>query len=281
MSFDSFIPEIWSAKMLVALQKSLVYGAPDVINRDYEGEIAEQGDTVKINMIGDPTIATYTKNSTVISPENLSSASQSLVIDQSKYFAFEVDDIDKRQMAGDALPEALDRAAYKLRDTADQFIAALYTGIASAMDLGTVAITSGDLAYQYLTKLGTKLDEANVPTEGRWCVIPPWYHELLRNNTNFINADKSADGGNALRNGVIGEAAGFTLKKSNNTPLITGDDYAVMAGTKAVWSYAEQINKVVPYNPESAFSDALKGLHVYGAKLTRPGEIALLRASKT
>ena len=63
----SFIPEVWSAKMLVSLKKALVYAGPGVVNRDYEGEIKGQGDTVRIPSMGRPTIGTYTTNSTTIS----------------------------------------------------------------------------------------------------------------------------------------------------------------------------------------------------------------------
>ena len=62
---------------------------------------------------------------------------------------------------------------------------------------------------------------------------------------------------------------------------VTGDDYIVMAGYPGAISFAEQIVKVEAYRPESAFSDAMKGLHLYGAKLVRPTGIATLTASIT
>ncbi len=64
MSILKFRPEIWSARLLVPLRQSLVYDA--FINRDYEGEIAEAGDTVRITSIGRPTISTYVPNVTTI-----------------------------------------------------------------------------------------------------------------------------------------------------------------------------------------------------------------------
>jgi N4-gp56 family major capsid protein len=282
MAVKNFIPEIWSAQLLTSLKKSLVYGAPDVANRNYEGEIAERGDTVKITSISRPTVDDYEANVTVITPEELTDAQRSLLVDQSKYFAFKVDDVDKRQAAGNVMPEAMAEAAYALRDVADRYIAGLYTGVIAANALGTVNIATGTDAYEQLVELGVKLDEADVPSEGRWVVLPPWYHGKLRNNPNFINAEKSADGGAALRNGIIGEAAGFSVRKSNNTPsLDAGDDNIVIAGYPGAISFAEQINKVEAYRPESSFSDAMKGLHLYGAKLVRPNAIATLQASRS
>lgn len=284
MAIDRFIPEVWSAQLLVALEKSLVFAQPGVVNRDYEGEISDYGDTVRITSISDPTIGTYTPNSTTITPEELTDAQRTLVIDQAKYFAFKVDDVDKRQARGDVMTEAMRRAAYKLRDIVDQYIAAFYTSVDNANKVNSgsaVAITTAALAYTNLIKLRTELDEANVQTEGRWVVVPPWYEGLLLDSPNFINAEKAADGGAALRNGRIGRAAGFDILKSNNVVNVTGDDYAILAGVDTAISYAEQINKVEAYRPESSFSDAIKGLHLWGAKVVRPDSLAYLLASQT
>lgn len=276
----SFIPEIWSASMLVSLQKALVYAQPGVVNRDYEGEIAGQGDTVRIRSIGRPTIATYSKGSTTITPEQLTDAQRALYIDQAKYFAFEVDDIDAAQSTGGELEAALQEAAYGLRDVADQYVASLYTGAQSANQIGTVSVTTAALAYTQLRKLSVKLDEANVPQEGRYVVVPPWYYGLLLEDDKFVRVDASGTSA-GLRNGVVGQALGFDVMKSNNAPLVTGDDYAVIAGHPSAISYAEQIVKVETYRPEDSFSDAVKGLHVYGAKLVRPDAIATVVASIT
>ena len=276
----SFIPEVWSAKMLVSLKKALVYAGPGVVNRDYEGEIKGQGDTVRIRSMGRPTIGTYTKNSTTITPETLTDAQRALYIDQAKYFAFELDDIDAAQSTGGELESSLQEAVYGLRDVADQYVAALYTGAQAANQLGTVSVTTAALAYTQLRKLKVKLDEANVPMEGRYCVVPPWYEGLLLEEDKFVRVDASGTS-EGLRNGQIGRALGFNVLASNNAPLVTGDDYAVIAGHPSAISFAEQIASIETYRPESAFSDALKGLHVYGAKLVRPDAIATVVASIT
>lgn len=80
---------------------------------------------------------------------------------------------------------------------------------------------------------------------------------------------------------MAGDGAGFRVLVSNNAPNTTGDDYRVLAGHRMAISFAEQINKTKAYEPESSFSDAVKGLHLYGAKLVRPTAIAIAAASKT
>lgn len=274
----SFIPEVWSATILSSLKKNLVYAQDGVVNRDYEGDIAGQGDTVRIRSVSRPTISTYSKNAT-LTYETLTDAQRSLLIDQAKSFSFVVDDIDEAQSSG-ALDEATAEAAYGLRDAADQYVASLYTGADSANQIGTVSVTTAALAYTQLRKLSVKLDEADVPQEGRWVVVPPWYYGLLLEEDKFVRYDASGTTA-GLRNGIVGQALGFDVLKSNNAPLVTGDDYAVMAGHRSAISYAEQITALETLRLQTTFGTGVRGLHVYGAKLVRPSAIATVVASIT
>ena len=104
MAFTNFIPKVWSARLLEHLDKAHVYGA--LVNRDYEGEIKRYGDTVHINQIGAVTIKNYTKNTDIDAPEALSNTDLSLVIDQAKYFNFQIDDIDKAQIRPELMNSA-------------------------------------------------------------------------------------------------------------------------------------------------------------------------------
>ena len=92
MSVKNFIPQIWSARLLEHLDKAHVYA--NLVNRDYEGEIRNFGDTVKVNQIGDITIKDYTKGSDIEDPDDLDGTQQILTINQSKYFNFGIDDVD-------------------------------------------------------------------------------------------------------------------------------------------------------------------------------------------
>ena len=282
MAVNNFIPEVWSARLLSSLKKSLVFAGPGVVSREYEGEIRNAGDTVRITSISRPTIGSYVKNSTTITPETLTDAQRSLLIDQSKYFAFEVDDIDMRQSVngGALMNEAAAEAAYGLADTADQYVASLYTGVDAGNAISTTSITDAAKAVTGLINLMTQLNEANVPMQGRYVVVPPWYYALLLGSDLFVRVDASGSD-QALRNGIVGRAFGFDVLVSNNCVNVTGDDWIVLAGVPGAIAFAEQIVKVEAYRPESAFSDALKGLHLYGAKVVRPDALATLTASIT
>ncbi len=346
MAITNFVPEVWAATLLATLDKALVFAGASCVNRDYEGDIANFGDTVHINSISDPTIAAYTKDTNLSAAEALTDADLTLLIDQAMSFNFQIDDIDMRQSrdGGALMAEAARRAAFGLRDKADQYVAKRMA-LAASNALGVVDGTTATNVYDaFLVPASVKLDEANVPTEGRFAVITPAAYGKLLLDSRFIKANESNS--NALRNGIVGEAAGFTVYKSNNAvggaraltgtitvattaktltgvagdfsqadigltvagtritggskiasvnadgsvatmdtagatagtqtdTVLSGGQKAAIAGSTIATSYAEQIAKVEAYRPELRFGDALKGLHLYGAKVTRANALVV------
>ncbi|MGB2753047.1 MAG: P22 phage major capsid protein family protein [Pyrinomonadaceae bacterium] len=278
-----FIPTVWAARLLTALEKALIYGQANVCNRDYEGEIREAGNTVKIASIGDVSIGDYEKDTDIADPEVLTDDDQSLSIDQQKYFNFYVDSVDRAQQNVNVLDEAMRRSAWGLRAAADTYLAGVMeAAVAGDNKIGSLAtpkVPTKDDAYEYLVDLGVLLDEANVPIDGRFVVVPAWFHGLLLKDERFIKAGTRRSDA-ALANGEVGEAAGFAILKSNNVPNTTGTKYKIMAGHAIATAYVEQVVDLQTYKPEKRFGDAVKGLHVYGAKVVRPTALAMLIASK-
>ena len=271
MSVSNFIPELWSKRINQKLRESLVFGS--VVNTDYEGEIGSGGDTVKINSIGDVTIGNYVPNSTSITPEQLNDYQTTLSIDTKKYFAFKVDDVDKAQVNANVMDEAMQSAAWGLKNAADESIAALYTGAANTIT--TTAIDSTN-AFAAVLTLGQYLSQENIPEDGRWLVIPPWFKtKLLLAKALVTDNGAAAD---AFTNGKVGRVGGFDVYESNNVSN-DGTTYYIMAGTRKAISFAAQVNKVEAYRPEASFSDAVKGLYVYGTKVVYPDALAVLTAT--
>src|SRR5204863_9561973 len=221
----SFIPTVWAARLLTALEKSLIYGQANVCNRDYEGEIRQAGNTVKIASIGDVSIGDYVKDTDISDPEVLTDTDQTLLIDQQKYFNFYVDSVDRAQQNVNVLENAMRHSAWALREKADAFLAGVMDGaVASGNKIGSTAtpkVPTKDNAYEYLVDLGVLLDESDVPIEGRFVVVPAWFHGLLLKDERFVKAGTRMSDA-ALANGEVGEAAGFAILKSNNVPNTTG-----------------------------------------------------------
>ncbi|MDY8025141.1 P22 phage major capsid protein family protein [Paenibacillus polymyxa] len=276
MTVQHFIPTIWSARLNESLKKNLVYG--NVVNTDYEGEIQGQGSTVRINSIGAVTIGNYDKIAGIGNPQELDATQKTLVIDQAKYFNFQVDDVDAAQANVNLLDGGIVEASYGLANVVDQYLAGFYTEVKAENTVGndTTPITpTKDTAYDLLIDLGVLLDENNVPESDRFVVVPAWYYGLLLKDARFTKDS------NIIRTGYVGDIDGMTVYKSNNVPNTTGAKYKIIAGHKSAISFAGQVDSVEAFRPEKQFSDAVKGLQVFGAKCIKPEALAVLTANKS
>jgi len=260
MAVDNFIPTIWSRSLLENLRTSLVFGQPGVVNRDYQGEIAGAGSSVKINSIGAISVFDYTRNTDMAPPEILNSTQVTLTIDQERAFSFQIDDVDNAQTQPKLMQSAMAESAYSLSKDLDIFLA----GLAST-EAGITSVALGADPYETLVDAYTALDENDCPESGRWAIVPPAFHGLLRKDDRFVSFGTS-ENRSTLQNAVIGQAAGFTVLMSNNT---TGGN-TVYFGHPSAWTMAMQVDKVEAYRMELRFADAVKGLNVYGAKTVRP-----------
>ncbi|WP_333810793.1 hypothetical protein [Timonella senegalensis] len=287
MAVTTFIPELWNATLLKKYESALVYAQASVANRNYEGEIKAQGDTVHIGSISDPGVRSYSA-ATPLTFDDLTTTDQTLVIDQADYFAFKVNDVDKVQARGDYGGPALERAAYKLRAKADGFAGGLLkAGAAAANKVGRVKVVSGGTqiagagqttAYELLVSLANKLNKQDVPLEGRYVVVDPDFIAAIAKDDRFIAVDSSGSS-EVLRNGVLYRAAGFDIMMTNTVPTVGGsgadkDDKVIVAGIPGAFTFATQIIKTEAGRIEAGFDDYVKGLNVYGAKVTIPEGIA-------
>ena len=276
MTINNFTPTLWAGRALANLNDAHVYA--NALNRDYEGEIKRMGDRVRIQSIGRVTIRSYTKNSTITAPETLQDSQQILIIDQGDYFNFAVDDVDAVQNKISVMDSAMQDAAWGLADTVDAFLATLLTDNVSTSNKLTALTIVGsgvndDDAYEALVDLDVQLTEQNVPRDGgRFTIVPPWYEGELRKDVRFTSFGTSANVAQ-LRGKPIGEASGFNVWVSNNVP-VTASAYTIVAGYKGAATYAEQISSVKAFEPQDRFADAIKGLHIYGATVTRPHALA-------
>src|SRR5215207_3079678 len=276
MAITNMLPSIWSARILAKLEKNLVFAQPGVVNRDYEGDIRADGDRVHIHSFNDLTIGSYTKNSTTLSYENLTDTRVTLLVDQARYFSFKIDDIDAAQMRPKLIDAAADRAAYQLAEDSDSYIAGLYSGASTSSPDNTVETSqfTATNVYQKLVDLSVLMDQVNLPSEGRFVVVPPWVKGLLLQNSTFVTASKP----DAVLNGQI---AGLNILVSNNVKT-TGTSPVVshmMAGHPSALAYAEQIVNLEGLRLEGSFADAVRGLHLYGARVLDGARLFDLQAN--
>lgn len=292
MAITNFVPELWSAAVQVGFEKDLIFGQPTVSNRQYEGQITQMGDTVHVTSIGAPTIRTYSKT-TDITIEDLTDSDTSFVVDQGKYFAFRVNDVDKVQAAGDFQGPATDLAGTGIKDAMDLYLAGLpYAGADAANKVGRLTVWNGAdyfkpntgqvTAYDALAALKAKLDAQSVPSAGRFAVLDAGTGAALAHDSRLLSVATSGSD-QTLRNGVIGKVLGFEVMVSNNVRTVnqidgtTGtnqNDLVICAGVPGAISAAQQILETEALREQGRFADIVRGLSVYGGKVMMPKGIA-------
>lgn len=288
---NNFLPEIYSKKVLNFFRKASVVEA--ITNTDYAGEISGYGDTVKI--IKEPviTVAQYERGATPTKTV-LTDAETTLIVDTANAFKFIVDDIESQMSHVNFKEVASSSAAYALRDAFDEgVIAKMFAGVSTSSpdnEIGTdAAVGTGvepatgavDLlgsdgtgvdALDLMARMARKLDDENVPEEGRWFVAPPsFYEELSQSGSKLLSVDFNAGQG-SIRNGLVstGKLRGFNMYKSNNIVSPTTATGKVLAGHMSSVSTAQTITSTEVIRDPDSFGDIVRGLHVYGAKVIRP-----------
>ena len=287
-----FLPSVYSRKVLNFFRKASVIEG--ITNTDYAGEISAYGDSVKI--IKEPVISVsdYTRGSDT-SATKLTDQEINLVVDSAKAFKFIVDDIETNMSHVNFKEVASSSAAYALKDSYDAAVlATMFSGVSASSpdhiigsDSGTAdssmshATNSVDLlgsdgtgvdALDLMARMARKLDDQNVPEEGRWFVAgPQFYEELGKSGSKLLSVDFNAGQG-SIRNGLVssGKLRGFDMYKSNNIAATSSASGKVMAGHMSSTATANTILSTEVIRDPSSFGDIVRGLHVYGAKVLRP-----------
>ncbi len=272
MSIANFKPNIWSARLQANLDKALVFGG--LVTRDWEGEIREMGDSVRINRPNNLTVNDYAGT---VSYESPTSAQTILTIDQQKYVAFKVSDIDQAQANVDLIDAYANRAAYALADAVDQHLASLYTAAgAGTVTLDLTAATPA--VYDAFVEARKLLNKQNVPQNGRWVVVSPDVEAALLKDDKFVKATDQGD--NIRATGRIGGIAGFDVYVSNNVPEVvaTGTFHKVLFGYNDAIAFAGQFTKIEVIRGESSFDDLFRSLYLFGAKVIEANGLGVIDA---
>jgi len=278
----TFIPEIWSGKLIEKFYSATVLSA--ISNTDYEGEIKNQGDTVHIRAKPTITIRDYQVNQDLL-VERPSSNIVDFTIDFAKYFNEALDDVMEVQSDINLLSMWADDASEQMKINIDtQCLGLIDAGVNASNKGATAGKISGNInlgataapialtavnIIDSIVDLGTVLDEQNIPETGRWLVIPPWVAALIK-KSDLRNASISGDGVSLVRNGRLGMIDRFTMYSSNLIPTAvegTANAFRIFAGHPHGLTFASQITKMETIRSERSFSNLMRGLQVFGFKV--------------
>ena len=282
-------------------------------NTNWEGEISGMGDKVIIQNIPDIAISTYVPgqglNYQVPTPSTLE-----LLIDQGKYYAFQVNDLLSLQAQPKLLDMFSNDAGMQMKVSIDsECFFSTFTGAAAANQGGTAGVKSASFnlgtvtspyqltasassAISLITAMAAVLDEQNIPESERFLIIDPVTRQALM-NSNLQQAYLTGDSQSILRNGKIGMIDRFDVYVSNNLPrgassgtvwtsgdgsqtVAAGGTHAqknrvIIAGHKSALTFASQFTKTETVRNPSDFGDFVRGVNVYGRKVVKDAALAL------
>lgn len=287
----TFIPEIWSGKLIEKFYASTVLGA--ISNTDYEGEIKSHGDKVKIRTKPTLTIRDYTADQALL-VERPSSNIVELNIDKGKYFNTVLDDVMAIQSDINQMDLWSDDAGEQMKITIDRMVLLDILGDAVAANRGATAgaisaninlgVTGSPVAVvakspgagdveivDLLVRMGLVLDEQNIPETGRWVVLPTWVASMIK-RSELRDASLTGDGTSILRNGRLGMVDRFTIYASNLLPSgvaggLAAGEFGAFAGHAHGLTFASQMTKMETLRSESTFGTLMRGLQVFGWKV--------------
>lgn len=247
-----FNPMLWSKKINAKyyVDNQLM----EIVNTNWEGEIKNQGDSVRIRTAPTLTVSDYVIGSN-LQYEVPTPIYQDMLIEKAKSFAFQCNDIQTAQADIDLQNFYMDDAAKQLKlaiteevfyntfigatpntasttasntRTCHQYNQGAYAGIRSSAggtaggyNLGTDLVpvdtaTPANLLAMILN-MGAVLDEQNVPEDGRWIIMTPYDRQILM-QTNLAQAYFTGDSTSIVRTGLIGRLDRFSVYVSNMLP---------------------------------------------------------------
>lgn len=265
MAVTNFIQTIWSKKIQDDLE--LKCKLVDNCLRDYEGDV-KHAQSVKILGVGEPTIGDYdgTKDITI---EEMSDKGQILTIDQAKYFAFYVDDVNEAQSVP-GLPERYQqKAVHKLAIARDSYVAGLIKGVTS--NVTTATALTAEAVKDAIDKGIVALRERNFDEAGVLEITPAVYN-VFKNYLITVSTDNP----DYIKRGIVGVYDDLEVVMSNNMAKDSTHAYCDIRGKKAI-AFAGQINEVEALRAEKRFKDIIRGLDTFGAKVIDEARIQVIK----
>lgn len=270
-TITNFQQTIWSKSILRSLEK--ITSLRNHCNFQYERD-SKNAKEVKILSVNRPTIRTYVPG-TAITRESATDSSQLLQINQYRYFNFEVEDIVKAQSVPGLMEALTDEAGKGLAEEGDKYVA----------EVVKQGVTDGEItasASISLTKSNAmeSVEEGFATLYGNDCKVSDmFYLEVAPKPFTIYRqslTELSTNNPEILKKGAVGKINNAYVCIENLLPKDETDYYNILRTDKAI-AFVEQIEKVEHYRPQDAFTDAVKGLYVFGAKIVRPKEIYVMK----
>jgi hypothetical protein len=272
MAYTNFIPSVWEETINRELERVCVFA--EDCNRQYEGLVANKGDSVHILGVGKPTIKSIDRanaSGEIDEAEEIEDTSVILNINQIRYFNYKVGDIDKAQAVGGLMDALSAETSEGLANEMDKFIANMVTDSSVSKLTETPTVLSKENVLTVLDDAIQMLQENDVNMAyGITVTVSPRFYKLFKQA--YVSTD--TDNSEMLKNGKVAMYGNVTVKLSNNVAKTdSGATDNIMIRTKRAIAFVNPLTHTEAYRPEKSFADAVKGFALFDGKVVRPKEI--------
>lgn len=273
MSFANFKPTIWNKYIETELKAKCVL--VDHCNQNFEGE-PKYGNRIKIVGAVAPDVFDYDQANGLSNPQVPDAFDAFIDIDQAKAFNFMIDDIDRAQINPAFMQTYISEAAAKMATTRDVYVASLAAKAGEGQVIPSVQVTTTKKAKELIDQALLILAENNVDlSHDIFIEVKHWFYQFFRDAL----AELKTNNDELIAKGLVGLYDRAKVVTSNNLFNDGTDDYMMVRTNKAI-GFASAIDETEAYRPEKYFSDAVKGLNVFGANIVRPKELVVIKAHK-
>ena len=248
-----FIPEIWSDEVIAAYKANLV--AANLFKKmSFKGK---KGDTIHIPK---PTRGQASLKASETAVTLIAATETEVIVPIDKHYEYSrfIEDITEVQALSSMRRFYTDDAGYALAKQVDTDMVQLgrhmnggdgtaaydagYIGAdGSTLYDGSNAAALTDIAIRNIIQ---KMDDQDVPTSGRFFLIPPAARNTLMGLDRYTAMDfvGEAASANTIRNGQIGNLYGIPVYVTSNADTATGTDRVCLMGHKDAAVLVEQLN---------------------------------------
>lgn len=271
MAYKNFIPTVWAEGINRELERLCVF--KENCNREYDGSVAQLGDSVRILGVGRPTIYTGTKDGiTLTTAESVEDTAVILNIDRVAYFNYKVDDIEKRQAVGGVMDALQAETSEGIANVMDKYIADLSSDSLAVLDNATATEVTSENVLSIIDDALIRLYENDVTQNTKITLtVSPKFYMLLKQA--YIKLD--TDNSDLMKNGFVGKYGNVDVKMSNNVAKTTTGELLQLKTDRAI-AFVNPLTHTEAYRPENEFSDAVKGYVLFDGKIVRPKEMIVL-----
>ena len=216
---DALIPERWAMEGLSLLEEEMV--ASNLVARNFENEIQEEGDVVNVHAISRFDIKRKGTNDPIVI-QNAVARPIPVPLDQHLYVSFMIRDAEQSKSFAELTTKFLVPAMSTIASGIDKIVAGTSPWFLKN-SIGRLQGLTPANAVSTLVRSRQRMNDLKLNQQGRYMLIDTQTEATLLETNQFIDAEKVGDDGTAMREASLGRKFGQSIFMDQNVPYVNKD----------------------------------------------------------